>query len=906
MQQPTFFENEIVQPKNLSFLNDSTAKNIKDVVVAIGGGVSGKVSGLTLSGVSGNNHFVVSPGYGYMGDGERVQIYSTGINVSIAFTGTESIYLNFTSAVWNPDPTINPLGSSFVVTNVDPTDDSLVAVENYNIAIITTSSGVNYIPLGTVTADSSMNYLTSSASGSRDFTIGGIIDINTSTINGVNIAAGTLDSNSFVSELHYGISLSTGVNIGLTASGNNNIGSANHPLSNVYSLTGNFHQLNGFSPILIDTMKQISGTSLEGTGNNFVQIDTNNKGTRFGKGITLNTNSISTVGVDADINMSTDALRRVNINSIANVNDLFVKNNLTVTGIANFAATNIASITGNLSIVGSLSFGATSQLYNNAVTNPAFSLTPSGDAGVGLAPQLWSIVTANSIYAYGPVPLAAPNQTLTAPAGFLALANNLNVTGNYTIEMNININGPSSYTVQQNELFYKQHGTNSNFNGQLFVTAASGLRFDSFNSPLASPTGMIHDKQWYNVAYAWDGAQRHIYIDGVPVGNDSIDGAWHAGVVATLFGAAQPNQALINGLINNIRVSNIARTSFPSGSAHALPDFNTLAYWGLNNNLLDSTPNNFTLISNNGSVPTPFTDTRLGQVFSGTINIAANDILPVGTKNSLYGDPHTNTWLLCSGNNIDSTGVFMWSATNLKANTNYNFSYYAKGITGTNNIGIINYAWGTSPSGTYVQNPTTIATPITSSEWTRYTTNVLTPISGSGFNFALAIRDTLSTGTINPIFGITAVQATEGSAIVPYQPQLQKPRIAYYHETFGAITLPANVTTVLESTTAFVNAGLVRVNSELSLAIVTSLCSSYFWLEIDGIIKRAGVFAGQVPSFSSFSPSWEGYLATGYHTFRLLIQADTGNDVVVRPRDGLVLAGGVVFNCPTTLLVTEL
>lgn len=779
MQQPSFFENEIVQPKNLNFLNDSTSKNIKDIVVAIGGGQSGKVAGLTLSGVSGNNYFVVNPGYGFTGDGERVQIYSTGINFGIAFTGTQSVYLNFASAVWNPDPTVNPLGASFVVTNVDPTDDSLVAVENFNLAQILLTSGSSYIPLGTVTADSSMLFVTSSPSGSRDFTLGGVIDVNSNTINGINISSGSIDSNIFTSELHYNVNLSTGVSLNMTSSGSSNIASKNNPLANIYALTGTFHQINGMSPILIDTMQQVSGTSLEATGTNLVQIDTQAQGTRFGNGMTIRTNSISTVGTNNDINITTNPLQRVNINSTVNIaagNNLFVKDNLFVSGTANFGSTNIASITGNLAVQGTLTFNNTPQQFNNLVPNPDFSQGGAGSpggTGVGFAPAIWTSATLNTAYAYGPVPAGTPNQTLTAPAAFItALNNTLHITGNYTVEMNVNINGPSSYTSPQNSLFYKQNGVSANFNGNLLVTAASGLRFDSNAISLVSPTGVIRSKQWYNVAYTWNNAQRKIYIDGTLVGSDSVDGAWHDGSTNFWLGAFQPNQNLINGMINNVRVSNIARTSFPSGSAHVGVDFNTLAFWSLNNTLADSTPSNFTLLTNNLPSPAPFTDTRLGQVFSGTINIAANDNLPAGSQNSFYGAPHTNTWLLCSGTNIDSTGTFLSAPVSLKPNTTYNLSYYAKSISNSGTLGIINYVFGLTQTGTYIQTPVSaIPTTINGSEWTRVNTVVTTPVSGSNFNFGLAIRNTQATGTANQIFGLTAAQATEGLALTPHTDQ---------------------------------------------------------------------------------------------------------------------------------------
>ncbi len=775
MQQPIFFENEIVQPKNLNFLNDSTAENIKDVIVAVGGGRPGKVSGLTLSGVSGNNYFVVSAGYGFTGDGERVEVYSTGLNFGITFTGTQNVYLNYTSSVWNPDPTINPLGANFVVTNVDPTDSSLVAVESYNLAEITLTSGANYIPLGTVSADTSMLYLTASSSGSQNFTIGGIIDLNTSTINGVNIASGSVDSNIFAPELHYDITLSTGTDILMSSSGNSNIGSSNNPLANVYALTGNFHQIVGFSPILIDTLKQVSGTSLEATGNNSVQIDTQNQGTRFANGITITSDSISTVGLGKNIDIATDPLQRVNINSTVNIeggNSLFVKGDITVSGSANFGAIALSSITGNMVVAQDLSYGSTSQNFTNLVPNSDFSINSSGGTGIGVSPGAWSIVTPNSLYAYGPPSGGNTGQFLSITGTQVtAISNSMQITGNYTVEMSIRVAGPTKYpySIYGNTVFHKVN-SNPSFNSVFYVTPTSGLVFALGANSLVTSTGLIQDNQWYNVAYTWNGSQRRIYIDGSLVaGPDSLDGSVHTNNTYWNIGGINPNQALFNGLMKDIRIANVALTSFASGSAAPLsiPSNQVVGYWPLNNSLSDSSGFGNGLVYNGGS-GIAFTDTRLGQVFSGTTNVYTNDIYPTGSQNCLYGTPHTSTWLLGSGVNIDITGVFMASSVNMKPNTTYNISYHAKLISGNNSLGVVDYIYGLTSSGTYVQSTVNPPVQIASSDWARVNRIVTTPESGSNFNLGISIANINTTGSVNAIFGLTGFQITEGPAIVPY------------------------------------------------------------------------------------------------------------------------------------------
>lgn len=915
MQQPSFFENEIVQPKNLNFLTESTAQNIKDVVVTFSGGRPGKVAGLTLSGISGNNYFVVSPGYGYTGDGERIEIYSTGLNYNITFTGTQSIYLNFTSSVWNPDPTVNPLGAGGVVTNVDPTDSSLVAVENYNLAVITTTSGSNYISLGTVQADSSMLYVSSDMSNAQNLTVGNILDLNTSTINGINIATGTIDSNQFVSELHYDITLSTGTDINLSSSGSSNIGSQSLPFSNIYAVTGHFHQLVGFSPILVDTLQQVSGSSLEGTGTNPVIIDTQAQGTRFGNGLTLNTDSISTVGSDNDINILTDPLKRVNFDSTVNIGSghtLFVKDNLVVSGTAIFNSTNLIASTGNFYVGGDLSMQSSSQLYNNIVPNPDFAINNLGGTGIGLAPGSWTITTMNTDYAYGPNLLANP-YIIMSPTGIGSWNTQLNTTGNYTIEMNIRMLGNSLFGSANNLIskFVTNSLSGPPYNAEgatLNITTNGSLNFGSNSVTTSTPTGTILSNDWYHVAYTWNGSQRKLYVNNVLQATDTALGSWiktpgpgtPTEIRVGTFGANSNN---FNGLIKNVRLSNIARTSFYSGSqGPTATDANTLGLWSLNNTLADQTPSVYNLLPVGG---TPvYTETRLGQVFSGTTNIAANDTLPTGTQNVLFGAPHTNTWLTCSGINISSTGIFMSAPIAAKPNTKYNFSYYTKLISGNGNVGIVNYVWGTTPSGSYVQSSGSTAIQILNPEWTRVNTTLITPSSGSNFNFGIAIQNTAPTGTVDARFGLASMQATEGSAIVAYNSSpitsVLKPRLVYSNNTNTTfVNLTGGVPVAVESANVYINDGIVKI--EASCPIVLNASSTvYYYLQIDGVNYNASYFGGAIPGQANLS--WTGHLSTGQHTVIFYVLWDGFSGFAhIRDRQGTF---GLSY--PSTLFITEL
>lgn len=923
MQQPTFFENEIVQPKNLDFLNDSTAKNIKDVVVAIGQGKAGIVSGLTLSGVSGNNFYTVTSGYGFDGNGERVQIYS-GTNIGIDFTGTKAIYLNVASAVYNPDPSENPLGALNVVTNVDPTDSSLVAVENYNIGTITQTSGSTYIPLGTVSADSSMLLVSTSASGSRNFLIGGIIDLNTSTINGLNIGSGTIDSNIFTSQLHYDINLASGTDIILIGSGNNNIGSQTNPLANIYAMTGNFHQLVGFSPILVDTLWQVTGTSLEATGTNLVKIDNNQLGTQFGRGLTLNTDSISTLGLNKDINVSTDPLKRINLSASVNItagNNLYVKDNLYVSGTAVFSNTNITSVTGNFGVAGAISYNSTTEGFDNQVRNSNFAVPSGNITGTVTYPANWNVTMYNTDYAYGP--LTNPNEYAFSSVALNNAMNIMGTTGNYTIEANVKKFGNSLFGDNINQIWTKFSNIPTN-GGNFYIKTNGALSFFQNGVELAGPASIINN-QWYHVAYTWNGTQRKIWLDGVNVATDSTVGNFVITTTQSIaaFGANSRN---FNGLVNNLRFSNIARTSFPSGSAAPSTgaDSSTFGYWRFNNNLLDSSVNGFTLNQNPAGITGTFSDTGLGQVFSGTIAGTGNDTsLSPLTQNVYVGPPHTTNWLLASGTNIDPTGVYITQALpDIKLNTPYNLSYFWKGFSNFSGINILPSISGTTASGTpSITALSTSANIITNNDWTRQVASFTTPASGSNFNLSVGIASVSATGIISTgVFGLTAFQLTEGPAIVPYKPHERMQIISINSPTTFSVAVNAGVganplvpqfgrTFYTKGGYCVINASLVTQVNRTTAANSEDISYSPL-LILDGK-QVAGAshaipygMANTIPTgytLSSNSPmTFSTYLNEGFHTLqlRLLISSGGGTNVGVWTYN---VVGGDLSNIAITI-----
>lgn len=898
MQKPIYFENEIVQPKNLDFLNASMEKNVKDVVTLLTDGGPGIASGLTLTGISGNNYFTVSSGYGFIGDGDRIELFS-GTNVNIAFTGTQPVFAKLNQVVYNPNPSENPAGAANVVTNVDPTDNQLVAVESYNAGEVSTTSGTGYITIGTVTADSSMKFITASASGAQYISIAGIINLNNNTINGVNIGSGTIDSNAFTTPLSFDITLGANVDILLTGSGNNNLGSASNPFANISAVTGNFHELTGMSPILTDSFWQKSGTSLEATGVNTVQIDRNQLGTQFGRGITLNNNSISTVGVDKDINVTTDPLKAINLNSTVNIgsgHDIYIKDNIHVSGQAFFNSTNITSVTGNFTVNGAIAFSSTNEITDNLVKNSNFA-TPSGNiTGTVTYPANWRVTSANQDFAYGP--LTNANEYAFSSVALNNAMNVMGTTGNYTIEGNIKKFGNSLFGDNINQIWTK-FGPIATNGGNFYIKTNGALATFQNSVELASPA-VILNNQWYHVAYTWNGTQRKLWIDGVNVATDSTVGNFVTTTTQSIaaFGASSRN---FNGLVNNLRFSNIARSSFPSGSAAPIggADFNTFGLWKFENNFLDSSINGFTL-NLNGAATGTFTDTGLGQVFSGTVaNTGTDSALAPLTQNVYVGAPHTTNWILCSGSNLDSTGtIISQPLPDLKPNTSYNLSFFQKGFSNFSGTAI-----NPSISGSNVVSGTPVITAltaspnlITSNQWTRQNFGFVSNASGNNFNLNLNVMTPTGVIAANGIFGITAVQITEGPALVPYNKQnnMQVIPISMPADFGVAVNAGVNPQPVVPGLgrTFFTKGGQCVINANLGVAaqrISASLGQDVTYetqLILDG--KLISVAPNYIPyGIANSSPanylmsgqgahSYGTYLEPGFHTLIVRFSMSSG------------------------------
>ena len=896
MQQPINFENQIVQPKNLNFLNASMEKNIKDIVTLLTDGDPGIGSGLTLTGISGNNYFTVTTGYGFLGDGERVQIYS-GTNVPISFTGLSDVYIKLQEVSYNPDPSENPAGAANIVTNIDPTDSTLEAVEQYNVAAVSLASGVGYIKIGNVNADTSMLFTEASASGAQYLAIGGIINLENNTINGVNIGSGTIDSNLFANPLTFDINLGSDVDLILGGSGNSNIGSSNTPLANIYAVTGNFHELTGMSPILTDTFLQKTGTSLEATGNNTVQIDRSQLGTQFGMGLTLNTNSISTVGVDQDINITAAQFKTINLNSPVDValgNTFVVKGDLIVSGTTTIGTINLAGVTGNFAVNGEISYNSTSEFADNIVRNSNFAIPSGNITGTAMYPANWSTTEANTDYGFGPT--IAPTQWLRPPAALTTQMAVLGTTGNYTFEATFKkfgnpADGGPNY-------IWTKFSTNTNLSMRMNISTAnpSTLVIGTNNVNLAT-SAVINNNQWYHVAYTWDGTTRKLWIDGVVAGSDTQNGSFQGGDISdqrifSLGSDTAPN-GNFNGIISNLAVSNVAKTIFPSGGGAIVPNAdpnNTMGYWKFEKNLLDSGPNGRTLVAH-GSVPTSYSETRLGQAFSGTVAGTGTDTsLSPATQNVYIGTPHTSNFMLCSGINIDPTGIYInQPLPDLKLNTPYNISYFMKGY----GLGASGLAINPTISGTVAGLPsitTLITSPnaISNNDWLRQSFNFTTPATGSNFNLSIGAKTVLSTGTVSTgIFGLTAVQITEGPAIVPYNKHEKINQILITDASFSVVHAWPNATTYTMpafTRTFYTKGGFCMVNANPDLSATRQNASFYqdlsfgLYLTLDGRdmaesmntlpYSMAGTIGQNYAYRGHANMSFCTYLEPGFHTLQ--------------------------------------
>ena len=387
MNKPVFFEHQIVQPDDMTFLVDATDAAVTQNLALFTSQQPGIVAGMNLGGTVGLTTFNVSQGYGYNSSGERLQVFpTTGIAYNIGFTGTQPIYARLGSPLnYNPDPSVNPLGAFGAVQSINPDTGLLENVQSFNNVIIDNLgiSGSD-IFLGTITADNTGKFVSTNTSSANQLMFIGAFNLNTKTINGSVLATGTVDSTRFTNPLTAAIYLGTGASLYPTGSGINNLGTISAPFGNVYSTGITVHQIHGMSPILVDTLNLVGGSSIESqTGR--VLIDTAGVGTQFGS--TIYSSSLQSA-VMGDLSLSTPS---GNINLVSASGNINLQNSVNVGSVANpQALVSYGPITGGagLTITGPVNFtGANITISQNNFNSK--NLLSNSDFSMGV-PLYWT------------------------------------------------------------------------------------------------------------------------------------------------------------------------------------------------------------------------------------------------------------------------------------------------------------------------------------------------------------------------------------------------------------------------------------------------------------------------------------------------------------------------------------
>jgi hypothetical protein len=278
MQDPIFFDNQIVQPSQFKFWTDSNDKNTKDNLLLLTDGTAGVAAGWTISG-SGTSSVEISQGLGYDGNGERLETYS-GMSFVPSVSGTSRIYAKLALSNWDPQSVV---GSGSIVTAVDVVTGLNLPVEQYNSVEFTNTSGVGYIPIGCVTWSGTVLNINTASGCRQDLTMfHGAIDVYDGTINVRNIASGSIPCHALVSPFNCNLIMNSGMSVLFTNSGTSTIGTANSPAKTVNAVQGNFHILSGLSPIQLNaSLIQLNTTSMEADSSvgARLRLDQNAKGT---------------------------------------------------------------------------------------------------------------------------------------------------------------------------------------------------------------------------------------------------------------------------------------------------------------------------------------------------------------------------------------------------------------------------------------------------------------------------------------------------------------------------------------------------------------------------------------------------------------------------------------------------
>ena len=938
MQQPLWYDNQIIQTSNLNFMNASTAKNVQDSITAFTGGQPGAVAGLLFDAgslPSASTLVNVSPGYGLQANGEKVQLYQpSGLNINTTFSGSTSIYAYLLEVNYNPDPSVNPAGANNVVSGLNAASLNYQVVEQYNLLGLTTASGAGYIKLGDVVTYNNLiqgfNY------ANRQNIQLGPINLSSNTINGAVITPSSIDSSQFVSPLNYNIALNSGVSINLAGSGTQSIGSVANPLGVIAAISGIFHDISGFSPVLVSSLTQKVGTSLEATSG-YVEIDMANVGTQFGSGTTggmvVNKNSIDLTNITdpsaASLNITTQSSRSISLNTgqvnipSAQLNvgagGIISAGNITITNgtltVPNFTVSTLGvngAVSGNttfagnvtvnadVSISGNLSIANTNQQFSNLLFNGQLYPAIPASSGLGL-PNTWSVSNSDAKYVVGPFSnTSITHNGFQVPTALATALGVLSASNNWTIESVFN---PTLTGGQYNELLV----TNNATFGVFYEVQSDGTVYWEQNNAMLvhSAPGAIKNNTWNHVAVTVSGTITTLWVNGAIVSGVgtvnvvntpakmSTNGFYSIGDSTGYAGSNNGAPTQFKGY----KISNKAHTSFPSGLANLTLDADTVALYDFNSIVTptDKGPNSYNLIATNlysyydspnasGVSGSSF----MGQSYSGTAVFPyANDVLPVGSKNIFNGtEANAPFYLLVSGNNITSGGLNFYSPVDVAMGNTYNVSFFTKLISGSSNSGLNGLVATSNLTGYVNGNQTSTQRFTVSGDWVRNSFTTTIPTSPDYYNLNISIASA-SGNTVSgaSVVGIAGVQITHGMGRVT---------IDHKNQQFYSVKQSAQVG---NGWAAIVPGMSASVWSEGQMTSITSNgdidmgagsngnhSQALIGLLVDGVqVNQNNIYFNiDLSNFDHhsrvpFNVPWMGWLAKGWHTVSVSGNLSTNN-----------------------------
>jgi hypothetical protein len=907
MQQPVFFDNQIVKKSNFDFLNDSTAKNIKDVVSSITSGRPGAITGLDID-PSSTSLIKINPGYGYTYDGERVQLYLQSGTYPI-FNGYTHIFAGADFVNFDPDPSSSTYMQT--VSGISAQSYTTNPVRQYNIAALSIVSGAS-TSMPTTSYSGTLIYLgnvhtTNGVIDSIDvsmrdkFSIGmvNVLDYN---IDGAYIGAGTIDSTSFKTPLSADITLDNGVNILATAPGVNNLGNATNVFSNVFAETGTFHQINGMSPIVIDSLIMNTGKTIESyNSSESLKLDTSNRGTVLGNNLIVKSNSIdassNTNGLQIIADPTSSVIIDANKTTINADVDINGSNGLTVANAIQSNSLVVDSIiTNDITVNGSFGLGGgINQNFENLIQNSDFSqsIKYSGQgnvpsSGIPAYPDGWSIETIktidNPLYATGfSGSEYGAGSAIKIPS---PLVQYLNSISSYTIEMDYyytDINGSTG--PYSNSLVSLSSDDDTTASSWSLVHNNSKLRLEN-GSTFFEESNTRPLSQWMSVAIVKSGNSNVnglIYVDKVLVasGTNVLLQSQFAGsrFRDMVFGVKEMSSSnysktlscRLNGGIKNIRISNIVR---PSGAMHSglatqplTIDANTLAYYPLDNSFEDVTSNKYHLSNVADDIKFCYqgTGTRILTYYQNSYNDPT--LSTIGATHGLK--------VIASG--IDSNGFTLSSdIVDSMPGATYNVSFYDKLNQGTS----LNYNVFISGNGV-MTTPATFTTS-SSNVWDRKSASITT--TSSMINQKVYIQPLTTVASPNNFdFSISNVQVSKGSSIFGYKKN--RPTVLVNRVNNGTSTLlypnrERNKYLDFSFEKIYTSGGFVRVKCKMPIG-GTSASSNRVQMQSELQIDNSVVDVSSFLTYSAYNArvqtemtlEWEGYLTRGFHDFSVFYSA---------------------------------